>query len=229
MTGIGGVSPHHEQVVAFMTRQLLNTISPVNFIATNPELLTATMREGGRNLLRGAMNFWADWERIVGGKPPIGAEEFQPGEQVAVTKGAVVFRNRLIELIQYNPTTSEVYAEPMLIVPAWIMKYYILDLSPSNSLVKYLVDGGHTVFMISWRNPTAQDRDLGLNDYLCLGVLAAIKVDPDDRAGTQDQRGRLLSRGHASVDSRRLSGAGEEFRSEFHHAPGGPDGLHRGW
>jgi polyhydroxyalkanoate synthase subunit PhaC len=99
MTGIGGVSPHHEQVIAFVTRQLLDTVSPVNFIATNPEVLAATLHEGGQNLIRGAGNFWADWERAIGGKPPIGAEEFQPGERVAVTKGKVIYRNRLIELI----------------------------------------------------------------------------------------------------------------------------------
>jgi polyhydroxyalkanoate synthase len=176
MTGVGGVSPHHEQVVAFMTRQLLDIVSPVNFIATNPEVLAATLREGGQNLVRGAMNFRADWERAIGSKPPIGAEEFQPGEQVAVTKGEVIYRNRLIELIQYAPTTFEVRAEPVLIVPAWIMKYYILDLSPENSLVKYLVDAGHTVFIISWHNPTAADRELGLNDYLRLGILDALKA-----------------------------------------------------
>lgn len=176
MTGVGGVSPHHEEVVAFMTRQLLDIVSPANFIATNPEVLAATLREGGQNLIRGAMNFWADWERTVGGKPPIGTEEFRPGEQVAATKGEVIYRNRLIELIQYAPTTSDVHAEPVLIVPAWIMKYYILDLSPRNSLVKYLVDAGHTVFMISWHNPVADDRDLGLNDYLRLGILDALKA-----------------------------------------------------
>lgn len=175
-TGIGGVSHHHEQVVAFVTRQLLDTMSPVNFVLTNPEVLAATLREGGQNLVRGAMNFWEDWERAVGGKPPIGAEAFQPGEHVAVTKGEVVYRNKLVELIQYAPSTREVYAEPVLIVPAWIMKYYILDLSPENSLVKYLVDGGHTVFMISWHNPGTQDRDLGLDDYLRLGVLDALKA-----------------------------------------------------
>jgi polyhydroxyalkanoate synthase len=176
MTGIGGVSPHHEQVVTFMTRQLLDMVSPVNFITTNPEVLAATLHEGGQNLIRGAMNFWADWERTIGGKPPIGAEAFQPGEKVAVTKGAVIYRNKLIELIQYAPATGEVCAEPVLIVPAWIMKYYILDLSPGNSLVKYLVESGHTVFMISWRNPGAEDRDLGLEDYPRMGVLDALKA-----------------------------------------------------
>jgi polyhydroxyalkanoate synthase subunit PhaC len=175
-TGVGGVSRHHEEVVAFATRQLLDTMSPVNFLLTNPEALTATLREGGANLLRGAVNFWADWERAAGGKPPIGTEAFKPGEQVAVTRGEVIYRNRLMELIQYSPTTRKVQAEPILIVPAWIMKYYILDLSPHNSLVKYLVDSGHTVFLISWHNPTAEDRDLGMDDYLRLGVLEALKA-----------------------------------------------------
>ena len=175
-TGVAGVAPHHEELVTFTARQALDMFSPVNFIATNPEVLETTVKERGMNLIRGAMNFLADWEREVGGKPPIGAEKFRPGETVAVTPGAVVYRNRLIELIQYAPTTKEVLQEPVLFVPAWIMKYYILDLSPENSLVKYLVDRGHTVFMISWRNPGPKERDLGLDDYLRLGVLEALKA-----------------------------------------------------
>ncbi|MEZ0167739.1 PHA/PHB synthase family protein [Microvirga sp. TS319] len=175
-TGIPGVSPHHEQVVSFMTRQLLDAVSPVNFVATNPNVLSATFHEGGQNLLRGAMNFWADWEHIVGRKPPVGTEDFRPGDQVAATKGKVIYRNRLIELLQYAPMTRRVRKEPILIVPAWIMKYYILDLSPGNSLVRYLVEAGHTVFMISWHNPTIEDRDLEINDYLTHGILDALKV-----------------------------------------------------
>lgn len=175
-TGVGGVSHHHEQVVAFVTRQMLDIVSPVNFILTNPEILEATTREGGQNFMNGAMNFLEDLERAIGGKPPPGTENFQPGKQVAVTEGQVVYRNRLIELIQYSPKTPNVHAEPMLIVPAWIMKYYILDLSPDNSLVKYMVERGHTVFAISWHNPNVEDRDLGMEDYLQLGVIDALNA-----------------------------------------------------
>ncbi|SDC03196.1 PHA/PHB synthase family protein [Ruegeria marina] len=162
---IDGVSARDEQVVSFLSRQMLDMISPSNFIATNPEVAQTTLREGGANLLRGYQNFLEDWERAVSGKLPIGTEDYLPGRDVATTPGKVVFRNRLLELIQYAPTTGKVKPEPILIVPAWIMKYYILDLSPHNSLARYLVDQGFTVFMVSWRNPTAEDRDKGMNDY----------------------------------------------------------------
>jgi polyhydroxyalkanoate synthase len=175
-TGVHGVSRHHEEVVSFVARQLLDTLSPSNFIPTNPVLLRRTLEEGGRNLMRGAVNWVEDWERAIAGRPPPGSEVFRPGREVAVTPGIVVYRNRLIELIQYAPTTPDVQAEPILIVPAWIMKYYILDLSPNNSLVKYLVERGHTVFMISWRNPGPDERDLGMEDYVQLGVLEAARA-----------------------------------------------------
>jgi polyhydroxyalkanoate synthase len=173
-TEVPGVSRHHEDMVSFAARQLLDVCSPANFIATNPEVLEATIREGGANLERGARQFAADWERLIAGKPPVGAEAFQPGKDVAVTPGEVVYRNELIELIQYRPQTAKVHAEPVLIVPAWIMKYYILDLSPENSLVKYLVGRGHTVFIISWKNPDSADRDRSYDDYRRLGVMAAL-------------------------------------------------------
>ncbi|MBV8092988.1 MAG: polyhydroxyalkanoic acid synthase [Acetobacteraceae bacterium] len=173
-TGVDGVSQRHERSLPFTVRQFLDVFSPSNFVWTNPEVTQATVTTGGRNLAEGFQNFIGDWQRVITGKPPVGAEQFVVGQNVAVTPGKVVFQNRLIELIQYSPATDQVYTEPVLIVPAWIMKYYILDLSPHNSLVKYLVDHGHTVFMISWRNPTSEDRDLGMDDYRRLGVMAAL-------------------------------------------------------
>jgi polyhydroxyalkanoate synthase len=175
-TDIPGVSRHHESVVSFMARQFMDLFSPANFLWTNPILIRATQEQRGRNLLRGWENMMEDWRRQRNRELPVGTENFRPGEKVAVTPGKVVFRNRLVELIQYTPATKKVYAEPVLIVPAWIMKYYILDLSPHNSLVKYLVDNGHTVFIISWRNPTEEDRNLSMADYHFDGVLAAINA-----------------------------------------------------
>jgi polyhydroxyalkanoate synthase len=173
-TGVAGVTPHHEQVVEFATRQMLDFVSPSNFVLTNPEVLQQTIAEGGVNLVRGQQYAWEDTMRRILGQPPAGLEEFRVGVNLAATPGQVVLRNPLIELIQYTPTTAEVHPEPILIVPAWIMKYYILDLSAHNSLVKYLVERGHTVFMMSWKNPDANDRDLGLADYLTLGIGAAL-------------------------------------------------------
>ena len=172
--GIQGVSRHHEDVVSFLTRQFIDIFSPSNFPLMNPEILDATMRQGGSNIIRGMLNFIQDWERAVSGKKPVGAEAFEVGKTLAITPGKVVYRNRLVELIQYAPTTETVYAEPVMIIPAWIMKYYILDLSPHNSLVKYLVDKGHTVFIISWKNPGSEDRDLTMEDYRTLGVMDAL-------------------------------------------------------
>jgi polyhydroxyalkanoate synthase subunit PhaC len=173
-TGVRGVTRKHEKMVAFGARQLLDMVSPANFIATNPEVLEQTLRQGGANLMRGALNAIEDWDRTLGGKRPAGVEHFQVGRDVAITPGSVVLRNRLIELIQYAPVTAAVRPEPVLIIPAWIEKYYILDLSPVNSLVKYLTEQGYTVFMISWKNPGPDDRDLSLEDYRTSGVMAAL-------------------------------------------------------
>ena len=184
-TDVKGVSPHHAALVNFATRQMLDMWAPSNLAWTNPEVLRVTREQGGANLARGFENFVEDWRRVALGQPPVGAEAFVPGEQVACTPGKVVFRNRLMELIQYAPATDTVFAEPVLIVPAWIMKYYILDLSPHNSLVRYLVDRGHTVFMISWKNPGPGDRDLSLADYRRLGIEDALaeigRIAPERR------------------------------------------------
>ncbi|MDE2400509.1 MAG: polyhydroxyalkanoic acid synthase [Burkholderiales bacterium] len=175
-TEVHGVTQHHEDVVTFNTRQWLDMFSPSNFFWTNPEALLATQHESGANLMRGAVNWLGDVQRAISGEPSPDTRKFLPGQQVALTPGKVVFRNHLIELIQYTPTTPKVHPEPVLIVPSWIMKYYILDLSPHNSMVRYLVEQGHTVFIVSWRNPDANDRDVGMDDYLKLGPLAALDV-----------------------------------------------------
>ena len=174
MTGVRGVTRQHENMVAFATRQMLDVASPSNFVWSNPEAFAETFRTFGMNLFAGAYNFIEDAERTASGKKPVGADAFEPGRDVAVTPGKVVFRNRLIELIQYSPTTPRVRPEPIMIVPAWIMKYYILDLSPANSLVRYLVAQGFTVFMISWKNPGPEDRDVSFDDYRTQGVMAAL-------------------------------------------------------
>ena len=176
VTGVGGMSRQNENIVEFATRQLLDMVAPSNFLLTNPEVLDRTAARGGANLLDGFHNFLEDIERAIGGRKPAGADAFEVGRNVAATPGKVVYRNALIELIQYEPATVTVRPEPILIVPAWIMKYYILDLSPENSLVRYLTEHGFTVFMISWKNPDAGDRDLSMEDYRKLGVEAALRA-----------------------------------------------------
>lgn len=173
-TNVPGVAKHHENQVTFAVRQILDLYSPSNFVTTNPEVQQAALKSGGASLMKGVQHRMEDAVRMLTKQPMPGTENFRPGHEVAITPGKVVFRNDLIELIQYSPQTATVFAEPILMVPSWILKYYILDLSPHNSMVKFLLEKGHTVFMVSWRNPNASDRDVGLNDYLKTGVMAAI-------------------------------------------------------
>lgn len=175
-SNVPGVSPHHEQLVNFTLRQLMDMFSPSNFPWTNPVVIKASIEQSGMNFAKGYLNYQEDVIHYLNHQPPAGTEEFKVGLNLAITPGKVIYRNRLIELIQYTPTTDCVCPEPILIVPAWIMKYYILDLSPYNSMVKYLVDQGHTVFMISWKNPDTTDANLSLDDYMNLGVMSAINV-----------------------------------------------------
>lgn len=175
-TGVRGVSPHHESVVNFAARQCLDMVSPANFVLTNPEVWQRTQETMGANLRQGFQNWLEDAQRWQRGQPPAGTEAYQVGQQVAITPGQVIYRNHLIELIQYAPSTDRVRPEPVLIVPSWIMKYYILDLSPHNSLIRFLVDQGHTVFAMSWVNPDSEDRDLDMDDYLRMGVMDALEV-----------------------------------------------------
>jgi polyhydroxyalkanoate synthase subunit PhaC len=171
---IPGMGRHHAKRVDFLGSFLLNALAPVNFAWTNPTVLDAAWRTAGANFAAGASLLAEDVARLARGKQLKGLEEFKIGENIALTEGKVVFRNELMELIQYAPTTPQVREEPLLIVPAWIMKYYVLDLSAANSLVRYLVDQGFTVFMISWKNPGAELRDISFDDYRSKGVMTAI-------------------------------------------------------
>ena len=172
--GVTGVEKSHENVVAFAARQWLDMFSPGNQLATNPLLLRRTVDERGANLQRGLLNWLDDAERQASGASVAGADPFEVGHEVAATPGQVVLQNRVMELIQYTPVTASVHPEPILLVPAWIMKYYILDLSQANSLIDYLVSQGHTVFCISWKNPGEAERDLGMDDFLADGFHAAL-------------------------------------------------------
>ncbi|WP_084168200.1 PHA/PHB synthase family protein [Paraburkholderia acidipaludis] len=177
--GVPGVERHHEQLVGFAARQWLDACSPGNFIATNPVVLDATIRSGGANLKAGARNWFEDAVGLAASRSGVHARATPtegPGQGVALTPGRVVWRNALCELLQYDPLTPDVAREPILIVPSWIMKYYILDLQPHDSLIRFLVESGFTVFAISWRNPGAQARDLGLHDYLRDGFFAALET-----------------------------------------------------
>jgi polyhydroxyalkanoate synthase len=171
-----GLRTEDAERTRFLARQTLDLISPSNFPLLNPEIIAETVRTGGRNLTEGAAHFSHDALKTLAGQRDPPPEGWQIGKDLACTPGQVVFRNDLFELIQYAPQTPQVHARPVLIVPAWIMKYYILDLSPENSMVRYLVGQGFTVFMISWCNPAAEQRDLSLEDYRKRGVMAAIDV-----------------------------------------------------
>jgi polyhydroxyalkanoate synthase len=174
LASVPNLDKHSAERASFVGRQMLDAVSPTNYLHTNPELIEQTRVECGQNLLRGYQHWIEDLQRTLQGLTAAGTDEFVVGRDIAVTPGKVVLRNDLIELIQYSPQTADVHAEPILIIPPWIMKYYILDLSPTNSLVKFLVSQGHTVFMASWKNPTAVDRNLGMADYFNLGFMAAL-------------------------------------------------------
>jgi len=171
-----GLDEHTAQKVDFYTRQFIDAMAPTNFALTNPEVVRRTIETGGENLLQGLSNMLADLERGQG-KLRIkmtDLERFKPGENVAATPGKVVFQNELMQLIQYTPTTATVYKRPLLIVPPWINKFYILDLRPKNSFVKWATAQGHTVFMISWVNPDHRLAEKSFEDYLLDGPLAAL-------------------------------------------------------
>ncbi|WP_086931042.1 PHA/PHB synthase family protein [Agarilytica rhodophyticola] len=171
-----------EQQVRFYTRQFINSLSPSNYVLTNPEVCREILTTQGENLAKGIDNFMHDLERSPNEAfkiTQVAEDAFQLGEQLAYTPGDVVFENHLIQLIQYKATTSKVFEVPLLIVPPFINKYYILDLDEKKSLVKWLVDQGYTVFMISWVNPDDSYRSLPFDDYINKGVIAALDAVQD--------------------------------------------------
>jgi len=173
---VKGLDPHTLHQAEFYTRQFVNALSPTNFAATNPDVINKTMETRCENLIAGLRNFIEDLER-GGGRLRVKMadnEAFQFGKNIASTPGKVVFQNELIQLIQYEPSTPTVYRRPLLIVPPWINKFYILDLKPKNSFIKWCVDQGHSVFVISWVNPGAELASKAFSDYLLEGPLAAI-------------------------------------------------------
>jgi polyhydroxyalkanoate synthase len=171
-----GLRKQNAERVGFFMRQLLDTVSPSNFPALNPEIIEKTRTTAGRNLIEGAAQYIDDARHILAHEHRPVPEQFALGKVLACTPGKVVWRNELMELIQYSPTTDTVQAEPVLIVPAWIMKYYILDLSPGNSYIRWLVGQGYTVFCISWINPRAEHAELSLEDYRKQGIMQALDV-----------------------------------------------------
>src|SRR6202008_4501278 len=171
-----GLPQDSEKKVAFFTRQYVDALSPSNFLLTNPRGRRAPLASGGQNLVRGLNNLLADIEK-GGGKLRISMTDesaFQLGRNVATTPGKVVYQNDLMQLIQYSPLTEQVYKRPLLIIPPWINKYYILDLREKNSFIRWAVSQGHTVFVISWVNPDARLAQKGFEDYMLEGPLAAL-------------------------------------------------------
>jgi polyhydroxyalkanoate synthase subunit PhaC len=172
-----GQDTEEQRRLRFHLKQFVDAMAPVNFLLTNPAALKKAFETGGTSLAEGTRNLLADLEE--GRMSMTDANAFQPGENLAITPGKVVYRNDLIELIQYEPSTDKVRETPIVFFPPWINKYYILDLQPKNSMVKYLVDEGFTVFMVSWKNPDASMEDTKFEDYMKKGPLAAVEVVKD--------------------------------------------------
>lgn len=174
--GIDDLPERQKRNLAFYARQYVNAMAPTNFVSTNPEVMRLTLETDGQNLIDGLSRLREDLSNSAEGinVAMTDRQAFRIGENIAVTPGEVVYENELMQLIQYRPTTEQVYKTPLLVVPPWINKYYILDLRQDNSMMKWLVEQGHTVFLISWRNPGVEQRDLTWADYMQLGPIEAM-------------------------------------------------------
>ena len=179
---VEGMDDKTAKKVDFYTRQFVDAMAPSNFVMTNPEVLRATLEQNGDNLVRGLDNMLEDLERGKGSLAikMTDLDAFKVGENIAVTPGKVVWQTELMQLIQYTPTTDKVHKRPLLIVPPWINKFYILDLKPENSFIAWAVAQGLTVFVISWVNPDAKLAEETFEDYMHEGILAALEESPVD-------------------------------------------------
>src|SRR6185437_5267138 len=173
---VEGLDDKTARKVDFYTRQFVDAMAPSNFLMTNPEVLKATLDSGGENLVKGLANLLDDLERGKGrlAIKMTDMDAFRIGENIAVTPGKIVYQNDLLQLIQYQPTTETVKRRPLLIIPPWINKFYILDLRPDNSFIRWAVGQGHTVFVVSWVNPDERLAQKGFDDYMLEGPLAAL-------------------------------------------------------
>ncbi len=171
------LSPLERRRIEFFTRQIVDMMAPTNFLATNPDALERALETEGESLVRGLENLVRDIEAHRGELLVTLADRdaFRVGENIGATEGAVVFRNRMFELIQYAPRTARVRARPLLVFPPWINKFYILDLKPANSLIRWVVEQGYTLFVVSWKNPDAGYAGVGMDQYVEEGYLAAIR------------------------------------------------------
>lgn len=171
-----GLSPGEQQRVDYFTRQIVDMMAPTNFFGTNPDALERAIATDGESMVKGLENLINDIETAHGELSVTLSDRdaFKLGENIAATPGSVVFRNRMLELIQYSPTTETVHARPLLIFPPWINKFYVLDLKPANSLIKWIVDQGFTLFVVSWVNPDSTYAEVGVDDYIREGYLTAM-------------------------------------------------------
>ena len=222
--GVKDLDPQTARKVDFYTRQFVDAMSPSNFIATNPEVLSATLNTGGENLLRGLEHVLADLDHGEG-RLQIAMTDpnaFRLGENIAATPCKVVYQNELLQLLQYEPSTPKVRKRPLFIIMPWINKFYVLDLQPKNSFIKWAVDQGHTVFVPSWVNPDERLAQTTFEDYMTHGLIAAFDAIEAATGEHQLQCDRLLPRRHHAQRDDRLSDRAwrrpHRQRHQFRHA-----------
>ena len=222
--GVKGLDEETSRKVEFYTKQFVDALAPSNFAATNPEVLSKTIETGGENLLSGLTNLLNDLQRGKGrlSVTMTDMNAFRLGENIATTPGKVVFQNEMIQLIQYTPMTEQVRKTPLLIIPPWINKFYVLDLQPKNSFIRWCVEQGHTVFVISWINPDARLRDKSFEHYMLEGAYRGDGGSRESHWRACSELRRILSWRNAARIDARLSGSerrrSRQERDLFRHA-----------